>query len=90
MHRLHVCTSVPGFQMKKRKAFLLGGALPPPPPLHCTPPSPSSQLQEREASAILQDIAKARQNIQKSLAGVSTVPFIDRQKNLPYQSCTFS
>ncbi|XP_031415095.1 eukaryotic translation elongation factor 1 delta a (guanine nucleotide exchange protein) isoform X3 [Clupea harengus] len=32
------------------------------------PPQP---LQEREASAILQDIAKARQNIQKSLAGTS-------------------
>ena len=40
MHRLHVCTSVPGFQMKKRKAFLLGGALPPPPPLPLTLPLP--------------------------------------------------
>ncbi|KAG1969050.1 elongation factor 1-delta [Pimephales promelas] len=30
--------------------------------------------QERDSSAILQDIAKARQNIQQSLAGVSTAP----------------
>lgn len=50
----------------------------PPPPLSTVPPP--SQPQEREASAILQDIAKARQNIQKSLAGVSTVTFIVRQK----------
>ncbi|XP_063049044.1 eukaryotic translation elongation factor 1 delta a (guanine nucleotide exchange protein) isoform X2 [Engraulis encrasicolus] len=34
--------------------------------------APAHPPQEREASAILQDIAKARQNIQKSLAGTST------------------
>lgn len=33
---------------------------------------PAVFFQEREASAILQDIAKARQNIQQSLSGVST------------------
>lgn len=35
---------------------------------------PAVPFQERDASAILQDIAKARQNIQQSLVGVSTAP----------------
>lgn len=37
---------------------------------HC---STHIYLQDKEVNAILQDIAKSRQNIQQSLSGVSTV-----------------
>lgn len=45
-------------------------------PLH--PCFTHTHLQEGELSAILQDIAKSRQNIQQSVSGVSTVPHTSR------------
>lgn len=44
----------------------------------------STHLQEGELSAILQDIAKSRQNIQQSLSGVSTVLPLTPPAPLPH------
>ncbi len=43
---------------------------------------PAVPIQERDNSAILQDIAKARQNIQQSLVGVSTAPPSNNEKDI--------